>query len=1449
MKACPFRYHLLLIFSPLIFFNVTLADQVWVGGMTSDVINQNLFIDGSLGDVLLPAGPRVIQATSTNITVTLANNPTVRGNAGGESQLILEANAGFSITFVLAANDLTFKGSANVAQNTLLIYQYGNVPGESGGTVQWVINGGQTLSFTSDVGTSGGTWLYTEGVPNGVPTTPYMLFSRNQLTDTAPNSNVNIVVGPSSIMGFTQNQILGPNIAVADMFFDPSNAIGATGRTTLSIQPTGGVLVYPVVAAYDPLISQLPTTSSILRNTIGGQTSAYFEIQQTTTNPSEYTNLQVVNGNTELFELLIDPFCTLGAQDDPAFIGSYNGIQYGYVVGANGVVQIGNNSVLDYVGTSTNQCPFPLATSCNGATSACSTAGCEMSCTGTLIKPRNPSAFFVDGSYDPFLTSAQILLGVDSALFFRSGVDKFGIVETPNEPFQFDINPANMTGCAGEIVFDVEGQVVIRGSNIGTLLQSKIELLSRDVFFTGGPLFYNTSQVIFPIRSFTFDSAGLPRQYNKGEFFINNRMILGATTLVHTDLNHTVVSKNDVVSQPAYTGGERPLLCGGTERPKIVFYDSTLLMHESAAFTGVDLFVPNRVADSPQLQEIVGLPNRSYFIFFNNGRVLDNGTGRQMVLGTLPGSLACDGCTIVSNDAHLDVFQDVDFSQALGGAACAASAEPVFTTQDIIQSIAGCAVIDPSLLDQTLELDVAANTTVINDQIEGDISNQFAVQTIYLGDSSNISVGTNAVSSPFTSQTLPELLINGNFFSFETRGGPNGDPASSQVTGKGGIFVDLNGTFAISPFFRANMATMVTRSGNGVVNLPKNQVLYHDGVGLGNWKLNLITDSAVIIGPNEKFSDYTLNWIDTTKDFSLFTPYVVDNVNSSTCPPVVSANISPVPTILGRVDQMQIEGSRLGDEAFIKVGQGGFVRELLFFNGCISGEESVGFVILEDDSRVGIGSAHRNVDSLTGSIKLGINGVTIIGNGHGEVVLNEDIEIDNVCSILMGPDFSTTDTLRFTSEDPRVLTVRKTGVLDLRSFLNGATVEFGGQITIVLEPGAQIVANGGIVRLADRAGMVVQTVERAEDIFATNTASDVTITDPFRVKMIGTGTLQLAENSTFFVESDSFLGVETLYEWTGTQTAEIPVTNFTIQIVSTAQFIIGTAIEQLGGAMQVGNTVNRPGHTVQLTIEPASPDGIFQVKSNGFLGFAVGIANKGTNTPNQWTVDNLFNVQSVTMNLLDGLFAHDLIYDGSSSNASLFAIGQDTPTSPLYTYNYADIITPQEIRLFNGNIHGGGNMILLQQDFTGPINPVVGTVDNQVVAGRMTVGTLAALELLPTTDVATQNVNGTVLFNGIKTFNMRSNLDSRARNKANVSQSIPEYGPALAAARGLFIYGPTNSNSGTIERADVYDVASAVANPIPEDAVLSAISIGAALVGVANPADPVNSATFTLIPQ
>jgi len=269
---------------------------------------------------------------------------------------------------------------------------------------------------------------------------------------------------------------------------------------------------------------------------------------------------------------------------------------------------------------------------------------------------------------------------------------------------------------------------------------------------------------------------------------------------------------------------------------------------------------------------------------------------------------------------------------------------------------------------------------------------------------------------------------------------------------------------------------------------------------------------------------------------------------------------------------------------------------------------------------------------------------------------------------------------------------------------------------------------------------------------------------------------------------------------------------------------------------------------VRFTIRLESPDATFHVKSNGFLGFGVGIASKGTNIPNEWRIDNLFNVDTVAVRLIDGLFAHDRIYDGASKNASLFAIGQDTIGSPQYIFSYEPKTTSQSIRTNNAGVHGAGNLVLLVQDFTGPMNPIVGSVDNQVVNGRMVVGTMAAMPLLPNFSQGFF-APATTFFNAIKTYNMRSNLDNRARSKSNISDAVKEFGKVQQPARALFIYGPTNTNAGTIERMDVYDIQPNVLGLLPGVVIEEAIEVGGANVAVTNPAQPQESAFFSLIPQ
>src|SRR6202043_900057 len=77
-----------------------------------------------------------------------------------------------------------------------------------------------------------------------------------------------------------------------------------------------------------------------------------------------------------------------------------------------------------------------------------------------------------------------------------------------------------------------------------------------------------------------------------------------------------------------------------------------LNVNTDIAVTGLDLVVPNYVDEFGILHA-----NLSDFIFYSNGACVDNGTGRQMILGTRIGSTAANGCTRIDADAHLNIME------------------------------------------------------------------------------------------------------------------------------------------------------------------------------------------------------------------------------------------------------------------------------------------------------------------------------------------------------------------------------------------------------------------------------------------------------------------------------------------------------------------------------------------------------------------------------------------------------------------------------------------------------------------------------------------------------------------------------------------------------------------------------------------------------------------------
>jgi len=193
--------------------------------------------------------------------------------------------------------------------------------------------------------------------------------------------------------------------------------------------------------------------------------------------------------------------------------------------------------------------------------------------------------------------------------------------------------------------------------------------------------------------------------------------------------------------------------------------------------------------------------------------------------------------------------------------------------------------------------------------ITGDISGQTSIQTLFLGNKSNIQIGSQSATSGVTLTTLPKLYINGNFFSFMSQGGTVGQPELSGTIGQGGMFVDINGTISIATTARAHFSMMVTTSSStATIDLPKNRINFGASTGITKWNLNLATDQTVIAA-GLNVSDFTIDWKGTVKDYDGgFIPF--DPVGSLG-QGVVAANLYHLPTIKGSVDELQLSDRAL----------------------------------------------------------------------------------------------------------------------------------------------------------------------------------------------------------------------------------------------------------------------------------------------------------------------------------------------------------------------------------------------------------------------------------------------------------------------------------------------------------------------------------------------------------
>jgi len=1293
----------LVIIAVLVFCQQSKADVLWHNDLVDvSVANQNIDIKGD--NVLSEAITVAATSQDVLITITHENSSLERKSARPDTRLFLLLDNGYNITFKLDYN-LDFIGASDGLLDIMVL-------GE--GTVKFILANGKRVRFTSS-GFKKGARLFLKMENSNAPK---ILFDRD---DEESDEHVQVVVGDQSLIGYVASTKVSSGSADEEgiIEFDPKNSVNNVGRMVLRIEDKGGVYVGgnwldgSISVTDNEIVSPYPA--------IDMAEPAGFQAQFKVKNGASHAGLMILNLNDTFTELLINPWF---------WLNTFTGNRYGFVLGANGLVNVGDNSYVDYVGLTNNFCPsdrFEFETgSCScevSITDCCMLVGGIDFCSwgsrdaSKVVKKRNASAFIVDGSKDENAVNARIEFGSPSAIYFRSGVDRAGNINEFDSDmnYSFTVNFAGRTPCEGEIVFDIEGELDVIGDGQGS---SALQVLSLEVTPTGGPVLIGGSEENFPKRTFK-KMLCLEKYvgYNKAAFFINNTVNLKDTWLVHTDELHKICENNDFSTEPTYVGGESFRLdCSkDIHRPTIIFDNSHLYVHTSIAFTGLDLLVPNNDDEGG---------NDSTFKFFGNGNLIDDRSGRNMILGTLIGSCACDCRTVIDRDANLIISQETYQEEESPHILRLKSGMNDGTITKGVPLYYGCCNgIKSAECDCTECLEDPSNC-------------ELSIHTLYLGNKSNISIGSSCgkVECDEDLKTEATLSIEGNYFSFETRGGKCLSPELSSLTGNGGIFVDYSGLFKIEDCYRANVSTMVTRRGDGKVDLPKGKVFFDTRIAIADWRLDL-RDSLqrLLVDTGSKISDYTIDWIDTIKDYDNFSPYEVGCYGNCCCPPVKCKNITSLPTVKGEVGQFQIKGSRLANSAHVMI-DGGFIRELVFFSGCHSAEAPTSVVVLKNNGIVGIGSAHKNTDSLCASIMLGVNGVTIIANGDGKVHLNEDVIINNICHIIKGPEFcgelcsrggitkqqnGQECIIQFYSDCCKELRVEKDGVLDLSSFTQPEqVVEFAGNIKLILEPGAKIVLGGGTLRFVDNACVLCSSVEDIENKLAD--AEDVTSTDDFRVDFVGTGTVVFDDCAKMCIDTWGYVGVVSQY-------CDIDLTDICFLLKSKSSVNVGRCCEKEGGVFQIGDTMipcspkknGSPSVKFKMIIDGV--DASFNIGAHSFFGLASGVVTNIADVHNSWLVGKLYNVDNIDIRVNSGTFSHERIFSGTDPNASLITIG-DFGNSAIYQFTFDPI---------KATILGGANLFVVDSTSENPEVEDVATSKASIVSSKPLLDDIDGVEKVP----------------------------------------------------------------------------------------------------------------------
>lgn len=373
------------------------------------------------------------------------------------------------------------------------------------------------------------------------------------------------------------------------------------------------------------------------------------------------------------------------------------------------------------------------------------------------------------------------------------------------------------------------------------------------------------------------------------------------------------------------------------------------------------------------------------------------------------------------------------------------------------------------------------------------------------------------------------------------------------------------------------------------------------------------------------------------------------------------------------------------------------------FDAYAPGAGQHGCIFMDNGGRIGLGSRKWNMHSQAAWNLLGKQYVTLFPNGDCVVDLNDDIIITDNQAIIPTSNFgtmladvtSTDSRIAFYSQDTHEIRIPAGVVFDLSAFGHPDSaptasqvqkIEIGGRARLVFEAGSTLrfpqvssLGQAPVLYLNDEAELIFEGTKEINKSFI-DYSSLVT-------KITGCGQIWVNKNAKIKVFNEGLVSVSS--------DLVSPTTSVAISIQRQGQFLIGDDTN-VGGAFYVGNLTDVTDSTVSFSLIVNGPQAQVSIGRLGLLGLGVGVVDQSGSTLNSWTLKGAYNVNDVTIRLLQGTITHNQMYAGSSSNGSVIALG---PVSMEAGYFFA---------LGNGAdsvIRGGGNLLYVT-DHTS-FNPAV----------------------------------------------------------------------------------------------------------------------------------------------